>query len=590
VLKLADFGLGGVTAVRAAQVSRIGATTVDQLTVADQASLFRGAGTPLYMAPEQRRGQAPDPRHDLYSMGVMWYQLLVGDVSRELHPGWAKELTLRFGAPRRHIELIERCVGWFDERPRNAGELLALMREKAPAESAAPAPLHVRVEEPAPLPAQAPPTVSLSPVQGTGWGRPAAEVTARPAEGMREELLHSLVKSVGEYHRTLAEQDQKLTGVLGSGAGAGMVAFFVLMSYSHSAWASMFAALVVGGGVGGGLYLVQLGRRGEARERLAQAIRTLVAEFPEVVRGWGGEAVLHNPELVKQVIQRLERAPPPEEVAERLELPPLEPAQRKGLVAQLGPLAEKAEQADRYSRPRPVPFLLALFFGLALGAPIGLGVGHLIFGYRGPTWAWEVNGQLKRYYDDRENSLTEAQYHLENRRIVAVSVALGITTGLAACSLVVLLLARRRWHRLQLLTGMVLGLLVGGPAGAGVGLLHSGLNSPYWVFNWGGWQREYFDSRGNTISEVAYYLAERRSLTTSLVLGFGTGLVLLVLTEGLYQRWYRRRAEQARQALHEGVRQLAAGFPQVAAARGGPEGLCRPGEVAALLAAVEARA
>jgi tRNA A-37 threonylcarbamoyl transferase component Bud32 len=126
-LKLADFGLGGVTAARAAQVSRIGATTVDLLSVADQASLFRGAGTPLYMAPEQRRGEAPDPRHDLYSLGVMWYQLLVGDVSRELHPGWAKELSLRFGVPRAHLDLIERCVGWIEDRPPDAGALLPLL-------------------------------------------------------------------------------------------------------------------------------------------------------------------------------------------------------------------------------------------------------------------------------------------------------------------------------------------------------------------------------------------------------------------------------------------------------------------------------
>jgi hypothetical protein len=94
----------------------------------ERASLFRGAGTPLYMAPEQRRGAAPDPRHDLYSLGVMWFQLLVDDVTRELHPGWAKELTVRFRVPRAHIDLIERCVGWLEERPGDAGELLGLLR------------------------------------------------------------------------------------------------------------------------------------------------------------------------------------------------------------------------------------------------------------------------------------------------------------------------------------------------------------------------------------------------------------------------------------------------------------------------------
>jgi hypothetical protein len=134
-VKLADFGIGGLLARQAVQASRIGTVAASQLSPAEQSSLFRGAGTPLYMAPEQRRGAAPDPRHDLYSLGVMWYQLLVGDATREMTHGWARELEVKFAVPRQQIELIERCVGWIEERPRDAGELLELLRsggEEAP--------------------------------------------------------------------------------------------------------------------------------------------------------------------------------------------------------------------------------------------------------------------------------------------------------------------------------------------------------------------------------------------------------------------------------------------------------------------------
>jgi WD40 repeat protein/serine/threonine protein kinase len=128
LVKLTDFGIGGVTATHAVRSTTTGGSFFGQLTAAEQASLFRGSGTPLYMSPEQRRGDQPDPRHDLYSLGVMWYQLLVGDVTRELHPGWPDELTEEFDVPGDHIEMIQRCVGYFKKRPENAIALLKLMR------------------------------------------------------------------------------------------------------------------------------------------------------------------------------------------------------------------------------------------------------------------------------------------------------------------------------------------------------------------------------------------------------------------------------------------------------------------------------
>jgi serine/threonine protein kinase len=144
-IKLTDFGIGGVVAAHAARSSFVGGSALTPQSAAGQASLFRGSGTPLYMSAEQRRGDHPDPRHDLYSLGVVWYQLLVGDVTRELSPGWADELMEEYQTPKENIELIQRCVGYFKKRPANAGELLDLLPAaprpiQAPATPAAPGP------------------------------------------------------------------------------------------------------------------------------------------------------------------------------------------------------------------------------------------------------------------------------------------------------------------------------------------------------------------------------------------------------------------------------------------------------------------
>ena len=51
------------------------------------------AGTRLYMAPEVIEGKPSTMGADVYALGVMLYQMAVGDLTKALAPGWDRDVT-----------------------------------------------------------------------------------------------------------------------------------------------------------------------------------------------------------------------------------------------------------------------------------------------------------------------------------------------------------------------------------------------------------------------------------------------------------------------------------------------------------------
>ncbi len=85
--RLADFGLGGLAMSPASG----GLSTADLTPHSSRglpATSLLGTCTPLYASPQQRAGCPPDPRDDIYSVGVIWYQLLTGSLLEGAQRGW----------------------------------------------------------------------------------------------------------------------------------------------------------------------------------------------------------------------------------------------------------------------------------------------------------------------------------------------------------------------------------------------------------------------------------------------------------------------------------------------------------------------
>ncbi len=88
-IKVADFGSASLF-----DPSRLHALGITNLGFTQTASLDAAplTGTLMYMAPEVLAGQSPSAGADVYALGVMLYQLTIGDFRKPLAPGWEAEI------------------------------------------------------------------------------------------------------------------------------------------------------------------------------------------------------------------------------------------------------------------------------------------------------------------------------------------------------------------------------------------------------------------------------------------------------------------------------------------------------------------
>lgn len=119
-IRLADFGSGSVVEpgrLDALGITRLGMTRV---LTGDSSSV-----TALYVAPEVLAGQPSTVQSDLYALGVMLYQLVIGDLRRPLSAGWERNVA----DPLLREDIALAADGNPAHRLADAGELARRLRQ-----------------------------------------------------------------------------------------------------------------------------------------------------------------------------------------------------------------------------------------------------------------------------------------------------------------------------------------------------------------------------------------------------------------------------------------------------------------------------
>ncbi len=130
-LLMCDFGSGTVASRE--RLERAGVTVMGftQTIRADVST----TGTPAYMAPEVLAGGVFSVRSDVYSLGVLLYQLIAGNLQQPLAPGWEEDID---DAGLREI-IAAACAGKPERRVGSMAELARQLRDWRPGAAQSPA-------------------------------------------------------------------------------------------------------------------------------------------------------------------------------------------------------------------------------------------------------------------------------------------------------------------------------------------------------------------------------------------------------------------------------------------------------------------
>jgi serine/threonine protein kinase/DNA-binding winged helix-turn-helix (wHTH) protein len=140
-IKVADFGSASLT--EPSRLEALGITNLGLTQTVSMQSAFL-VGTLMYIAPEVLSGQPSKAAADVYSLGVMLYQMVAGDFRKPLAPGWEagiEDPLLRediadaaYGDPARRLktaaELADRLANLDRRRARREQQTEAAKRQQ----------------------------------------------------------------------------------------------------------------------------------------------------------------------------------------------------------------------------------------------------------------------------------------------------------------------------------------------------------------------------------------------------------------------------------------------------------------------------
>jgi serine/threonine protein kinase len=121
-VRVTDFGIGAMVASKAIHEANQGTQSATHAAVLG--TLLRGSHTPIYASPQQMRGERADPRDDVHALGIIWYQMLLGDLTATPTGPWTEELE-ELKIPKDWVLLLGSCVApKAERRPEDASALV----------------------------------------------------------------------------------------------------------------------------------------------------------------------------------------------------------------------------------------------------------------------------------------------------------------------------------------------------------------------------------------------------------------------------------------------------------------------------------